>query len=836
MRKWWQLPEGWLSLILLILLVLIVAQSLQEARWVSSLRSALGILTPAALVGALAGFLLTRLQRIPRWIAHPLGLAGGVAWTIQLSGSLRAVRTPVTGQTVEYLSPYLQGWKDLAADLLIRSIILGRTFLRGDVGEDIVLFIIVLALVCWTLGFLSAWLAFRSHWPWAAIALPAAVLLLNMVYGPRVPPRFFHYFAFLCLVFLIYYLWKQQEQRWHREEVKYPAELPRGVLWAGIGLSAVLVIGTALLPTTAGSVESATFWDRFLQPWREVRGTWERLFSDVGSEGEGRLGGYGPSFELGGARVTPEGIALELRTSRNDYLRGITFDQYDGRGWVNTAENGLTWMLPAHQVLNPSVLKRVRVEHTVIPYLQGGNMVFAIAEPMSMTMPVVVELGTPQEVAGFSDIVSLHTRTSLQEGRPYRVVSWLSIADKQSMRRTTLNYPAWVQERYLQLPESLPQRIQELADRIVATKLIEDDPNIRMFVTLHTRTGIEETQIFRGEGDNARLLATIQKRDNEIISVSPSGRLVRDGLVNPYDAAEAIQDYLRTELTYRESIPTPPPDRDALDFFLFESQVGYCDYFATAMAVMVRSQGLAARLVRGYAAGEYNRETSSYIVPVAAAHTWLEIYFDPYGWQRFEPTPADYTSLPSRPERPPGASGTPMRTPIAELEPGDEFNPEDRIEDVNIPEGGEVDLGGGGALATITRPALLIPSLLVLLILGIVAILALRAGRGLRRLSLAAATYERMCRWAGLVGLAPKWQPTPYEYAWHLSEAIPDQRPDIALIATQYVRERFGRVQLRASELIDIHQAWNRLRWPLWGYTLQRLRREKSPQVEEAVE
>ncbi|MGC8875426.1 MAG: hypothetical protein ACP5SI_13390, partial [Chloroflexia bacterium] len=300
MRRQWWLSEGWLSLFLLLLILLTVAASMQAAQWAASLREALGILTWAAVVGLAAGFLLARVLRPPRFLAHLFGQLGGIAWIVHLSGALRSVRVPGVGQPVSYLSPLLQGWKDLAAELLIRTIWLARTFLRGSQGEDAVLFVVVLAWVFWQLGFLGAWFTYRSRLPWLAVGLPGVVLMLNLIYGPGVAPRFFDYYAILALLFLFYYLWKQREWQWAQAEVRYPAELSRTVLWAGLLFSALLVLGTALLPAGAASQEPASFWDRVLEPWKETREAWERLFSDIEGTGRGRYREFPSAFELGG--------------------------------------------------------------------------------------------------------------------------------------------------------------------------------------------------------------------------------------------------------------------------------------------------------------------------------------------------------------------------------------------------------------------------------------------------------------------------------------------------------------------------------------------------------
>ncbi len=105
----------------------------------------------------------------------------------------------------------------------------------------------------------------------------------------------------------------------------------------------------------------------------------------------------------------------------------------------------------------------------------------------------------------------------------------------------------------------------------------------------------------------------------------------------PYDKVMAIQNYLR-QFPYSLKVPGAPAGRDVADYFLFDLQKGYCDYFATTMAVMVRSVGIPARLVTGYSSGTYDDKTHRFVVVQANAHSWVDVYFPGIGWVEFEPT------------------------------------------------------------------------------------------------------------------------------------------------------------------------------------------------------
>ncbi len=108
----------------------------------------------------------------------------------------------------------------------------------------------------------------------------------------------------------------------------------------------------------------------------------------------------------------------------------------------------------------------------------------------------------------------------------------------------------------------------------------------------------------------------------------------------PYDQAAAIENYLRTHYGYSLQMASTPPS-DPLVYFLFERKEGHCEYFASAMAVMLRTLGVPARIVNGFRGGEYNDVTGNYIVRARDAHSWVEAYIPGYAWVSFDPTPPD---------------------------------------------------------------------------------------------------------------------------------------------------------------------------------------------------
>jgi hypothetical protein len=166
---------------------------------------------------------------------------------------------------------------------------------------------------------------------------------------------------------------------------------------------------------------------------------------------------------------------------------------------------------------------------------------------------------------------------ALTDSDEYTVVSYLPQFSAEQLRSAGSDYPPEIVGRYLQLPDTAPERVLALA--------------------------------------------------RELTQAAPT----------PYDRAAAIEAYLRT-FSYTLEVEPPPPGRDVVDYFLFTAQQGYCDYYATSMVVLARAVGLPARIVIGYSSGDYNAPTAEYIVRQENAHSWVEIYFSGFGWVEFEPT------------------------------------------------------------------------------------------------------------------------------------------------------------------------------------------------------
>jgi transglutaminase-like putative cysteine protease len=208
--------------------------------------------------------------------------------------------------------------------------------------------------------------------------------------------------------------------------------------------------------------------------------------------------------------------------------------------------------------------------------------------------PVLFAAPRPVAIQGDFSLLRMDGEGSVQAQRReyqrvfYNALSDTTAPDAAMLRRDVTPYPAAF-ERYRQQPPSLDPRIAALANAMV--------------VNAHAR--------------------------------------------NRYDEARAIESQLQSDYGY--SLDMKAGGSDPLTDFLFNVKVGHCEYFATAMAVMLRTRGIATRVVNGFLPGEYNEAAGAFTVRQSDAHSWVEVYFPATSsWVTFDPTPAAGRSEPVR--------------------------------------------------------------------------------------------------------------------------------------------------------------------------------------------
>jgi hypothetical protein len=274
--------------------------------------------------------------------------------------------------------------------------------------------------------------------------------------------------------------------------------------------------------------------------------------------------------------------------------------------------------------------------------------------------------------------------------------------------------------------------------------------------------------------------------------------------------ALALETYLRSHYSYSTNINLPP-GQEGVSWFLFRSgNQGFCNYFATAMAIMARELGIPARVVAGYTNGKIDNKTHQRVVLGSHAHAWTQIYFAGYGWVNFEPS-ASFSQF-ARPQHTSGSTST-ILPPGSSTTPGGVHKP---LRDLN-----QQDSGGGSAngLSQNDVPGQIrqdvgIALLVILLIIGVgMLYFSVWWRRLYRGYGLSTQVFGRLAVLANWAGLSARRSQTPYEYAHTLAEAVPEQAVAIERLGDLYVRDRWADPSSaehprRSGEIDEIPHMW----------------------------
>ncbi|WEG12407.1 transglutaminase-like domain-containing protein [Pullulanibacillus sp. KACC 23026] len=304
---------------------------------------------------------------------------------------------------------------------------------------------------------------------------------------------------------------------------------------------------------------------------------------------EQKIGYDSDDTHLGGAFQMDNTLVFTADSRYEHYWKIETKNTYTGKGWTNVPNQSYQNLVSTKDLDSFDSLKAY----------ESDTKTKKLTDKIHVSLANFSQLvygGDPLSISGLSnDTLRLNTTSgklepeqgeNLVTPHDYTVTYNYPTFSVPLLQKVTDNSkdPETIQETYLQLPDELPQRVKDLAKKITA------------------------------------------------------------GKTNRYDKAEAIVTYLNgTSFTYDTTdVPVPKKNQDYVDQFLFESKKGYCDNFSSSMVVMLRSLGIPARWVTGFAPGKYqetvNSTTDQYQIRESDAHSWVEVYFPGSGWVPFEPT------------------------------------------------------------------------------------------------------------------------------------------------------------------------------------------------------
>ena len=807
--------DGWASVFLLALNLVVVVWSVEEADWVPTPN-----LVSLILIAMLTGLLLSRL---PVWgvVLVPLGLFLGfwmVVWRI-VSFQAEGMELANAGELFERLNLW---W--VAAQ-------------TGSINIDREPFAFALMCFTWLAGYFAAWVFFRHRNFWGVFVVGGAGILCNLTFLPQEGSIYIGIYLLTALLLVARVQAVRRLQDWRRRGFQADSHL--GILSLSDSVIVaffVLLVAFIFLPTGRFWGPTHDVYEYMRSPLVRFEEDFNRLFAGLPARKPLPYRIWGDVMAFQGTINPTTTPVLQVESPVAMYWKARSYGTYTPKGWIseNTEFQPTDWT-PSHSVRQPYE-KRFEVTHSLTPHYRTRNL-FAGGQVISANRDVRVETYD-------SPLYNIDLSGPLQLGRAYPKVEIASIALDQALRSAGPNAGR------SQLAQAVPDdfklvdvvREGDVVTEVVLAELLPEQPD-----TLSLRTAGKEFK--RGETYEVTSSVSLATPDDLRLSgldyptwalekytalppdlpqrVRALGRQLTTDAETPYDKAKAVEAYLKT-LPYSLSINPPPYDADGVDYFLFEQKTGYSEYFASAMTVLLRTQGIPARMVSGYTVGERVPEHDIFVVTDSHSHGWVEVFFPRYGWISFEPTPGAAIPVAVRPraEEPLDLSGLP--SVVSDI-PLCEFEDEEDCEEDFLAE----------PSAGLVQDPLYIRLLREILpwVIGVgigLALLAAVVWAFWRRYLFPSddprLTFRRLAFLGRLNSVGPSRYQTPYQYLDRLYEELPDHREQLGVIVGAYVRQQYARTEIEEVEAERLKVAWLEIRMPLLLHLLRR-----RPQNEEGV-
>jgi transglutaminase-like putative cysteine protease len=748
--------EGWLTILFVFLIVLPISWSIQDSRWVLGRRELTEFLPWAALGGTAWGILGAKVGW-SRWRTHLLGAV------------VAGLVVPILVGTVLEPNGGIAGWflatstatVEAGLDLLVRG---------KSVTQQYGHFLLVFGVLVWGTGQFAAYAALGHRRPLGAIFVTGLVLLANMsvTFQEQLPFLVIYTIAALCLLVRLH----ADEERvgWLRRRIGDPSIVTGLYLRGGGAFVAAAVIGSLFLTNVAASAPLAGAFQGLDQKLVDFGQSIQRYlpFGGPGTRISG--GSFGPTTSIAGRWVTDQTPALQIRRSPTDqtplYWRAYAYDRFTGTGWsvsesshVNRPANSPILADTGDSLQDPAV--RHDLPFTV-DRLSGysGSAIFTPDAPDSIGIDARLTLvGTDGEFGALESSGGWSTYTAKALIPTVKGDEGFTI---NKLEAAGTDYPDDIEATYTQVPAG-------------------------------------------ALGPNAnRLLERIR---------------AKAGSSNPYDMAAAARDLLRSdEFTYSTDVTALDCNGlSTVECFATWKQ-GYCEYYATTMAILLRQAGIPTRLAEGYLPGGLDPRTGIETILRSNSHAWVEVYFPKYGWYTFDPTGGGLTTVQPLP------TGRPVPSPSASARPSgsDDNGPDPRRTIRPAPGGGTIQgtSPGPGSGAYIALAVLLAVAI------GGIGFLAYR--RGPRDVNQPDAIWAAVGSLAGRFGWAPRATQTPYEYAVALGEVLPMARPELQTVASAKVEVAYGRRILDDGRIAALRDAHRRLRVLLLRLAFRRPKRTST--------
>ncbi|MCC7365758.1 MAG: DUF4129 domain-containing protein [Dehalococcoidia bacterium] len=736
--------EDWLTFGAAFIAFIAVAVSIQQADWVRDPQE-MPALVPNAVCALLIGMIAARV-RVPSVLVHPVALALGFAVVVL------SVQTFADGDSawlrIQDTKARMEEWIDV-----VRA---------GDISNDTLPFVMLVHSVTFLAVYLGSYVIFRWHNPWVALLPASIVLLTNIAFLDGQPSTAFVVFLFAAILLVARLHLQRNQEKWKRAGVEYPDFISLSAIQLTVMVAAGLMVAAWLVPLGTQQKAVEGVYDKVTAPFDNENDTLVRLFHNIDSRKGANFHSFGSTLPIRGDVKLGTKQLYEVKAGEAGLIRGTSYDVYTGAGWktgdrdaerVDGGELGPSPAVVEYLERTPSILS--------VTVLDTDGTILSSGMPLGTNRDAVIE--TPEGYDG--DIEQIKSRRGLDNGDTYNTLGSQSKATPEQLRAASTAYPEWVTERYLQLPDDLPERVRT------------------------------EAALRAQEGANA------------------------------YDKAALIEAYLRS-FPYNLQVPAAPPKTDAVDYFLFELKAGYFDYHASAMVVMLRTLGIPSRLAVGYVLDPKEVTETTYMVRKDDAYSWVEVFVPEYGWIVFNPTPnqpsaadgggfgsSDFEGDVLDPSTLEGLFGDPNAFPGSEIPP-EILGP---LTETPV----EVEQGTNWMVFVWIAAGVVG----VLAVVGAGSQLAWNWGLG--GLQGRARLWAKVHRVAGWAGLGSRPEETPREWSRRVGSAI-EREGEAVQLASAYEESRYGRPDLQRMSDDQAEGAYKQLRNSLFGRVFRRKDRRKG--------
>jgi hypothetical protein len=759
-----QMPEGSLvSFGLVLLLTMCVSLSTVAAGWVPGSE----VLPRLALLAALLMAVLAVFRAVP-W---PLALGAGL-----LLAPVAAYL--VTASALHHAHP--SDPADPLGLLSAWSVRIGN----GDAGSDTVFYLYLLSMLFWIVGGWLSWCVLRWSQPLLGLVPGASAFATNVLNYPADQNGYTLAFLVVTLFLLLWTSYLRSLDHARRSRIKMSSDARWDFWETGIVVMAVVVALGIFLPPLSRADRTIDIENGSFRGWAELQ---QRLNHPV-AFGRGNASGTsigfsnevalaGPLHRTGGVVFT---YTIDGSNGATRYFRGEnllrTVSASGGPEWRYADQGFLRQALPKgtaplYAEEYKAMLQASFKMQMLKPPAKAPDVLFYPGQLLKVDRDAVTYSSLGFGPTGGVNLQHDYTvdRVSAlgraQGSGPYTATVTYSNATEDQLRTAGSDYPAWVGP-------------------------------YRNFGNFYAPDASDSLSRLAGNYRSSTTLKRIQDLTLSIVA----------GKTTSYDQAQAVENYLRSNYQYTLTPPVPPRDVDPLEYFLFTSKQGYCEYFASAMGDMLRSIGIPTRLVQGYGPGTFDEKLGRYIVRESDAHTWVETYFPQFGWIPFEPT-ADGTYFPI--PRGAVASTCTIDLTICDANAGTDtqtVNPATRP-DQGAGDTGDPTLRNGGLGAKL--PVAIPTALALLVVLG--AAVWLFISRYLRPRTVGG-IWRRTALLSRLAGIETVLAETPLEFGRRLAKEVPEASTPARALSEQFAVAAYAPPEVAASTREAALESWEELR------------------------